>query len=115
MTPRAGVLAVTLVVIVAAALAPSAWSRLVRPLDRAVDPSLTVADRDGRALRVFLSSDGSWRLPADPDRLDPLYLAMLLAVEDKRFHGHPGSIRWPSGGRRRRWSPPGGWSRARRR
>ena len=57
MTPRAGLLAVTLAVIVAATLAPSAWSRLVRPLDRAVDPSLTFADRDGQALRVFLSDD----------------------------------------------------------
>lgn len=90
MTPRAGVLAATLVAIVAATLAPSAWSRLVRPLDRAIEPSLTVADRDGRALRVFLSADGSWRLPADPDRVDPLYRAMLLTVEDRRFYGHPG-------------------------
>lgn len=92
---RAAVLALVLAGIVAAAAAPAAWRGLTRPLDRAVDParlgpSLTVADRDGRALRVFLSPDDSWRLPAEPERIDPLYLAMLTAVEDKRFAEHPG-------------------------
>lgn len=90
MTRRAGILGLVLVAIVAASAGPSAWDRLVRPLDRAVDPSLTVADRDGRTLRAFLSTDGSWRLPADPERVEPLYLAMLMAVEDRRFRTHPG-------------------------
>ncbi|MEQ9334852.1 penicillin-binding protein 1C [Thalassobaculum sp.] len=90
MTRRAGILGLVLVAIVAASAAPAAWDRLTRPLDRAVDPSLTVADRDGRALRVFLSADGAWRLPADPARVEPLYLAMLTAIEDKRFRYHPG-------------------------
>lgn len=90
MMRRPAVLALVLAAIVAAAAAPAGWRGLTRPLDRAVHPSLTVADRDGRALRVFLSPDESWRLPAEPERVDPLYLAMLLAVEDKRFADHPG-------------------------
>lgn len=90
MTRRAAVLALVLVAIVAAAAAPAAWRRLTAPLDRPVGPSLTVADRDGRALRVFLSPDQSWRLPAEPERIDKSYLAMLLAIEDKRFPDHPG-------------------------
>lgn len=90
MTRRAGILGLVLVAIAAATAAPAGWDRLVRPLDRAVNPSLTVTDRDGRALRMFLSADGAWRLPADPARVEPLYRAMLTAIEDKRFDHHPG-------------------------
>lgn len=92
MRRRAGILGAALLALLAGALlaGPAAWESLTRPLDRAVDPSLTVADRDGRALRVFLSVDGSWRLPADPAHIEPQYLAMLTAVEDKRFREHLG-------------------------
>jgi penicillin-binding protein 1C len=31
-----------------------------------------------------------WRLPADPDAVDPVYMRMLLAWEDQRFQNHPG-------------------------
>lgn len=91
MTPRrACLLATVLTVIAGIAAVPAAWGWLVRPLERAIDPSLTVTDRDGRALRVFLSADESWRLPADLDRIDPGYQAMLIAIEDQRFIGHIG-------------------------
>lgn len=60
------------------------------PLERAADVSRTVADSRGRPLRVFANGDGRWRLPATADRVDPLYLRMLLAVEDRRFRLHPG-------------------------
>lgn len=49
-----------------------------------------VVDADGRLLRPFATADGTWRLPTRPDQVDPLYLAMLRAVEDRRFGWHPG-------------------------
>ncbi|WP_025031873.1 transglycosylase domain-containing protein, partial [Nitratireductor aquibiodomus] len=47
-------------------------------------------DRDGALLRAYAASDGRWRLPADIDTLDPQFLKMLVAYEDKRFWSHPG-------------------------
>lgn len=36
-------------------------------------------------------ADGRWRLPVDARRdVDPTYLKLLLAFEDKRFHSHAG-------------------------
>src|SRR5207244_12376954 len=34
--------------------------------------------------------DGRWRLPVEVKEVDPRYLAMLLAFEDKRFRSHHG-------------------------
>jgi penicillin-binding protein 1C len=59
-------------------------------LGRLARPSLVVADRDGEMLRAFIAADGAWRLPARADAVDPLYLDMLLAYEDRRFMSHPG-------------------------
>jgi penicillin-binding protein 1C len=56
----------------------------------AVETSIEVMDRDGRLLRAYTVADGRWRLALPPDRVDPGYLAMLLAYEDKRFYDHPG-------------------------
>ena len=52
--------------------------------------SVLVVDRDDRLLRPFLTGAGRWRLPADPDAIDPRYLAMLVAFEDRRFFDHHG-------------------------
>lgn len=62
------------------------------PLDLAAgsDRSTVVLDRDGRLLRPFLTQDGRWKLPVGSDDVDPRYLAMLKAYEDKRFDDHPG-------------------------
>lgn len=49
-----------------------------------------VLARDGRALRVWTVADGRWRLATDAGRVDPLYLSMLVAYEDRRFDSHPG-------------------------
>ncbi|MCP3054874.1 penicillin-binding protein 1C [Aurantimonas marianensis] len=49
-----------------------------------------VVDRNGALLRAFASDDGRWRLEAGADDVDPRYLAMLLAWEDKRFVEHGG-------------------------
>ena len=52
--------------------------------------STTVLDRDGRLLRAYTTEDGRWRLPATRDSVDPRFLAMLYAYEDKRFLSHRG-------------------------
>lgn len=60
------------------------------PLDRARLTSALVLDGQDRILRGFTVKDGIWRLPARPADVDPLYLRMLLAYEDRRFETHPG-------------------------
>jgi len=52
--------------------------------------SVVVLDRHERLLRAFTSADDKWRLPVEPDQIDPLYFRMLLAFEDKRFYDHGG-------------------------
>jgi penicillin-binding protein 1C len=58
------------------------------PLEHAV--SQVALDRDGRTLRAFPLADGRWRLAADVERLDPQFLAALIAMEDERFVWHAG-------------------------
>ncbi len=78
-----------LVVIGAATL----WS-----LDRAFPPPLPqqpvvsaeVLDRDGHLLRAFATADGYWRFSTTLERIDPAFLDMLIAYEDKRFWDHSG-------------------------
>lgn len=60
------------------------------PLERFEDRSRVVADRTGEPLRIFQSRDDKWRLLTRPADVDPLYLAMLKAYEDKRFDAHWG-------------------------
>ncbi|MGB3315308.1 MAG: penicillin-binding protein 1C [Albidovulum sp.] len=63
-------------------------------IDRTDLPPLTVATgtevvaRDGTLLRAFTVADGRWRL--DPGPVDPGFVAMLIAYEDRRFYDHPG-------------------------
>lgn len=65
-------------------------------IDRTELPPLTVElstelrDRDGVLLRPFLVSSGHWRLRTSLDEVDPNYIAMLIAYEDKRFRDHSG-------------------------
>lgn len=59
-------------------------------LDTEVTASRLVLDRNGRLLRAFTVADGRWRLPVDLADLDPRYVQMLLAFEDRRFFGHVG-------------------------
>ncbi|MEQ1577113.1 MAG: penicillin-binding protein 1C [Hyphomicrobium sp.] len=60
------------------------------PIEAADALSTIVVDRDGRLLRAFTTPDGRWRLPVEPDAVDPRYLKILMAFEDRRFHQHPG-------------------------
>src|SRR3954464_5140654 len=83
------------VVLVAVNAACFGLSELLRrlgppPLGEAVTFSKLVVDRDGRLLRPFPPAGGTWRLPAPPRDVDPRFLAMLIAYEDKRFYRHIG-------------------------
>lgn len=60
------------------------------PLEAAVEVSVTVVDRKDDLLRAFTTPQGRWRLPAELEDVDPRYLAMLLAFEDRRFRTHGG-------------------------
>jgi penicillin-binding protein 1C len=60
----------------------------------ALEMSVEVLDRDGDLLRAYTVADGRWRLALPPDKVDPLYLKMLLAYEDKRFRAHSGVDWW---------------------
>src|SRR6516165_11980453 len=59
-------------------------------LDRIRSASVLVLASDGSILRGFLTGDGKWRLPVEPDMVDALYRRMLIAAEDGRFAWHPG-------------------------
>jgi penicillin-binding protein 1C len=54
------------------------------------DASTVVLDRSGALLRAFTTHNGRWRLPIDVQDVDPRYLRMLIAYEDRRFLKHPG-------------------------
>ena len=54
----------------------------------AVETGTEITARDGTLLRAFTVADGRWRL--DPGPVDPLFIRMLIAYEDRRFADHPG-------------------------
>lgn len=60
------------------------------PLANADALSTTVIDRNGRLLRAFTTPDGRWRMPVEPEDIDPRYFAILKAFEDRRFEEHGG-------------------------
>ncbi len=60
------------------------------PLGTRLEFSTAVVDRDGRLLRPYATPEGRWRLPAQADGVDPRYLSLLIAYEDKRFRSHAG-------------------------
>ncbi len=56
----------------------------------AAETSVEVLARDSTLLRAYTVADGRWRLAVAADAVDPLYLRMLIAYEDKRFYRHAG-------------------------
>jgi penicillin-binding protein 1C len=61
------------------------------PLEEARKVSTTIVDRNGKLLRAYAMADGRWRLPVDAKTsVDPGYLKLLLAYEDRRFWSHSG-------------------------
>ena len=82
-----GCIAVVLVAIVGAW-----WIASLGPLPRVANVVLStqVLDRNGRLLRAYATSQGRWRLPVKVEDVDPRFVAMLLAYEDRRFREHVG-------------------------
>jgi penicillin-binding protein 1C len=76
----------------AATLACAGWvySLGPPPLGKDLETSHIVLDREGRLLRAYATSDGRWRLPATKKDVDPRFLRLLFAYEDKRFYEHYG-------------------------
>lgn len=61
------------------------------PLAQTRQVSTTIVDRNGKLLRAYAMADGRWRLPVDArTSVDPGYLKLLLAYEDRRFRSHAG-------------------------
>ena len=60
------------------------------PLPDASTQSVEVVDRNGDLLRAFAAVDGRWRLPVRLDKVDPEFVRMLVAYEDRRFWDHGG-------------------------
>ena len=87
--PLAAVMGATAV---AATLGGSWWVHSLGPAPRgeALEYSTLVVDREDRLLRPYATPDGRWRVPATLAHVDPRYIEMLLAYEDRRFRTHPG-------------------------
>ncbi len=60
------------------------------PIERARSGSLVVTDVNGIPLRAFPTEDGRWRIRANLENTDPLFIEALIAVEDERFYSHWG-------------------------
>jgi len=84
----AGISGVAAVIIIAGA----GWMYSLGPppLGKDLNYSHVVLDRDGRLLRAYATSEGRWRLPATVQDIDPRFLNLLFAYEDKRFRTHHG-------------------------
>jgi penicillin-binding protein 1C len=68
------------------------------PFEQARQISTTIVDRNGKLLRAYAMADGRWRLPVDARTgVDPSYLKLLLAYEDRRFYSHHGLDPWALG------------------
>jgi len=82
----------------AGALATTLWLAVISVIDapppastlRPLAFSTLVLDRHGALLRPFTTEGGRWRLPVTLDAVDPRFLDMLKAYEDRRFETHPG-------------------------
>ncbi|MEP5152141.1 penicillin-binding protein 1C [Planktotalea sp.] len=58
------------------------------------DTSVEVRDRDDFLLRAYTVEDGRWRMGINIAQVDPRFLDMLIAYEDKRFFNHAGVDTW---------------------
>ena len=87
------VLMIAAAFVVCFGIAFAAWVASLGPLPlaEARQVSTTVVDRNGKLLRAYAMADGRWRLPVDAKTgVDPGYLKLLLAYEDRRFRFHAG-------------------------
>ena len=60
----------------------------IPPLAQTTSPE--VRDRNGILLRAYTVDGGRWRMALTPEKVDPSFLEMLIAYEDKRFYTHAG-------------------------
>lgn len=79
-----------IVLLGATMLAAERWVATTDLVDLTPETSVTVLDRHGALLRAYQVESGLWRLPLEPEALDPRYLELLMAYEDKRFYDHGG-------------------------
>lgn len=84
------ILALALFLAAAARDAADRWIAATELPPLVAETSVEVLDRTGELLRPYTVADGRWRLAISLDAVDPGYLRMLLAWEDRRFHRHPG-------------------------
>ncbi len=66
------------------------WVNTTQLPNQTTQTSNEVLDRHGDLLRAYTTTDGSWRLATDLTQVDPFFLKLLLAYEDKRFYDHNG-------------------------
>ena len=62
------------------------------PLPDGLHPPLSQVIRfhDGSIMRVYLSSDGRWRIWTPLEEIDPLLVRTTICYEDRFFRWHPG-------------------------
>ena len=72
------------------------WVATLPPLPKleAIRYSTEVVDREGILLRPYATQEGRWRLRTRIEDVDPRYLDMLIAYEDRRFRSHHGVDPW---------------------
>ena len=88
---KAAAVSAAVLLVIAGAFALWVISLGPLPLEQARQVSATIVDRNGKLLRAYAMSDGRWRLPVDAKTaVDPAYMKLLLAYEDKRFYAHGG-------------------------
>jgi penicillin-binding protein 1C len=78
---------------VAGTLVMFALDRLDKAFPPPLEPaetSVEVVDRDGALLRALATKEGAWRFRVSIDDVDPQFVSMLIAYEDKRFREHRG-------------------------
>lgn len=74
------------------ALGGASWLGSLGPAPdiASIELATEVVDRNGRLLRAYATPDGRWRLPVKARDVDPRFVEMLLAYEDRRFRNHAG-------------------------
>ena len=72
------------------ALAVERWVATTELPKLVLATSVEVLARDGSLLHLFTVDDGRWRLAQPLAAVDPGYLALLIAYEDRRFARHRG-------------------------
>ncbi len=56
--------------------------------------SPTVLDVEGRPMLSLVGLDEQWRFPVSGEEISPWLMQATIAVEDERFHRHPGVDLW---------------------